>query len=189
MTHRAGDRRVFELDPGRDAPEHEPAPAHVATADEGRRKHQLFAKDRLQDLHIFAGGNTSEQHDLAVMSYGIEECPGPSFERLPIGRVLQFDGPGGKASEGLNRDGCIGGPQSCIRRDDQHSTRGDRFGRVGRCRKPPGVRELAPEVQPADEAEDVTKVSPFRRSQLLRQCELGRWRRHHPRANAATVRR
>src|SRR5688572_690494 len=53
----AGDGGVVELDACQHAAQHQAAAAHVAAADERRRKDEAVTEDWLQDLDVFSGCN------------------------------------------------------------------------------------------------------------------------------------
>src|SRR5213593_3783030 len=66
MTPRARERRVIQLETCLHAAQHEATPAHVAAADEVRWEHQAITKDGQEQIHVLAGGDAAEQHDLTV---------------------------------------------------------------------------------------------------------------------------
>ena len=180
---------VLQFEPGGDTTEHEPAAAHIPTADKMNWKGQLSAKDRQQHVHVLAGRNASKQHDLALGSNRFAKGPRGVFQWLAVQGITDVDIGSRKSPEGVDGNERIGRTQPGIRRYDEHAVRHHGVRGIGGSRKTARIRELAAEVEPAYETEDVAEGRARSALQPTRKLETRPRREDHLRAAAGTVRR
>ena len=117
MPHGSREREVLQLAIGEDAPQHQPAAAHVAPADEIHRKQEPIAENRQQHLDVLSRRDAAEQHDIALgPGSSIQRARGPD-QRIPIPRITEIDRLGGKRADRVEGDHRLGRPQAGVWRD------------------------------------------------------------------------
>jgi len=171
VANRSGKRDIRQFQASHDAAEHQAAATHVATSDEMHREHQPVAKNGQQQIDVFARRNAPEQHDLAVGPDGVQQRPRAAFQRPPVDVVGQIDRRGRKGQKRLERDRRVRRAQAGVWRDDQDAAGAHRLRWIRRRSEPAGVRELAAEVEAADETEDVAELSAVAGAKLLGERE------------------
>ena len=86
-----------------DAPEHEPAPAHITSTDKLSREQEPLAKDGQQHVDVLRAGDAAQQNRFAAPAEGLRERLGIPLERRPerARRVVYTDcGEGGQVVKG-----------------------------------------------------------------------------------------
>ena len=170
LTHGAGNRHVVELEPALDASQHQPAAAHVATADElggnRRRSPKIVSSTRRTFRRRCCPAARHRSPDRRV-----DERPRAALERPPIADLVEIDGLPGEGPQRLARDGLSAERKPAFgvitRMPPAPPDR-----RVRRPGEATRVGELAAKVEPAEEAEDLAEHRAFRRAQLLGEREL-----------------
>jgi DsbC/DsbD-like thiol-disulfide interchange protein len=155
MAHGARDGNVGELARGEHASKHESAAAHVAASDEVGRKAQAAVQPALDHVDVFSGRDAPEQDRGVVTGERGGERGGVAFEGLAEPRLAGGDADLRNLAEVLEADDRVGGNEPAAGRDYQ-DTVGDR---PCACESAP-VRELASEVETAQEGEDLAQRRP-----------------------------
>src|SRR2546423_3556368 len=126
-------------------------------ADELLREEQLLAEDRLQHIDVLASRHTAEQYYLAARSNLLRQLLCVSLQRIPIPRFIGLDRNCREPLDVFERDHYSRRTESIGRRDDVHAGRLARWGIL----EGPRVVQLAAEIEPAQEAEDLPKWRAF----------------------------
>src|SRR5262249_62000067 len=124
----------------------EPAPAHVPAPEEGRREAESRAEGGAERLAVLLARDAAEQDELAVRPGLLGDHERVAKERLQIARLSRVDGHARVALQGLERDRRLGRNEAAARRDHEDARRA-----WGRCFERLCVRQLAPEVEAAQE--------------------------------------
>ena len=148
MSDGAGHRDVIQLDALAGFAQQQASAGHVAAANEINRKPEALAEYPAEDADVLRRRDASEQHHVAGVSDLAEQRHRAALERLPIADVREIDVAVREFEDGRVGDPCVGTLQSCGRRDDV-----DVAGRG----ELPRVRQLAAEVEAAEEREDVAE--------------------------------
>ena len=141
-----------QLDAGVHRAQHQAAAAHVAAAHEVGGKQQALAERLLERLHVFGAGHAAQQHELALGPRGLGEEARVPGDRSAITALAGVDVHLGVPQEPGQVDDLIGRDEPFARRDHDHARQAGRGPREGAR-----VGQLAPEVQAAQEREDVTE--------------------------------
>lgn len=165
MPRRARDRNVGQLAPTCHAPEHQPAPAHIATADEFGRKAKPAIEPSLDHIDILPRRDAPEQnHGIVRVKTGCER-PDVPFEGHPKARLVGRDPDGRHRAKIRQTNNRLGRHEPQSRRDHEHVTQPGSvtssvtpLGRTAGERFP--VRELPPEIESAHELEDFPEGRP-----------------------------
>ena len=187
MANRASKRNVRQFKAGHDTAQHQAAAAHVAPPDEVHWEHQPVAKNREQQVDILARCDAAEEDHFAVRTDGFPQRPGGLFERSSIGLVPEIDVAQRECTERFDGYRRVDLPQSCVRRDDENTSRDHRIGWIRRTCESTCVCELPAKVEAADKAEDFAERCAGRTLQLPRKVETCVRRQHHLRADTAAI--
>ena len=155
MAHGARDRYVLELARGEHATKHESAAAHVTASDEVGRKTEAAVKPALDHVDILSGGDAPEQDHGVVTGERGGERGGVALKGLAEFRLAGGHADLRDLAEVLEADDRVGRNEPAAWRDYQYSV-GDR----PRAREGAPVRELASEVETAQEGEDLAQRRP-----------------------------
>lgn len=189
MSDGTFNRHVFQFESRRDAPKHQPAPAHVTAADEVVWKDELPAEDRQQQIDVLAGRHAPEQHHLTLGPDCMLDSARGTFERLPVAGVAEVDSRIGEVPKRFDGHARVGGAKTRIRRDHEHPPRRKRVFGVWRACKALRVGQLPSKVQSAHEAEDIAELRSLATMKLARKRKPGFGRQHQLSATSRAVRR
>src|SRR5262245_59489292 len=187
MQDRADHGNVFQLDAVARVTQHQAAARHVAPTDERRRKTEPLAEDPGEHVDVFRRRDAAEQHDVAVGPDLRQQRACAHLQRPAIAGIRRVDVAAGKGADRRVGDARVGGAESGIRCDDVHAVADDGIARFRRAREPPRIRELAAEVETADEGEEFAERRAVRRAQRRRQRERRLRRERLLRTPAITV--
>ena len=150
MTRRVlFERRVLELDAAGRVSQQQASTAHVATADEGRRKTEPFTETLNEHVHVLPRRDAAEQHDTAVRREAGGERVQVAIERRAIPSVVRCNIDCREFANDIRAHDRVWRLKPSRRRDDERA--------VARLRKRTRVRDLAPEVQSAAERERISQ--------------------------------
>jgi len=189
MPRRARDRNVRELASARDTAEHEPSPAHVATADEFRGEAKPSLQRALDHVDVLSRRDAAEQDDGVIGVEAGRKGLDVPFERLPETQLVRCDPDGTHGDE-------IREPHHRARREEpgagSHDVDSPAIRPVaGLChatRERFPVRKLSAEIKPAHELEDLSERRPTV-PEPQGQREFRRGTNEELRAFSAAVRR
>src|SRR5690606_27691930 len=121
-----------------------------------------------EQLHIFSGGDASQQYDPTVLRQGSRQCGKVRKKRLAVFRVVDVDRDCSKRVE------VVEGGVSRTSRQPPGPGNHQRFDwAVGRPTEPLRICQLPPEVEPADQREDLPERGTRCNPDPLRQVEHG----------------
>jgi hypothetical protein len=152
------------------------------------REQKLPSKNREQQVDVLAGCDAAEQHDLALRPYRRSKVPRGALERLAVPRISDVDSRIRECAKRFDGHSSVGGAQAGVRRYHEHASRYYGIARIRGTGKTPRVRKLAPKVQTADEAEDVTERRAAATAQIACDHELRVRGQHELRPASGAVR-
>ncbi len=152
MAHRADDGNVVELAAFARAAKQKAPPAHVAASDEVRREEQAGSEYVDEKIHVFAGGDASEQNDFGSAARPPAKAARVAFERLPIERISRMDVDFGERPQVRECDGRVDGDESPRRSDDESAR-----ALPVRSGEAPGVLQLPSEIETGEKREDLAE--------------------------------
>src|SRR5262249_36488699 len=154
VPHGACHRPIRQLPHIGRAPQHQSTSAHVAAADELFGEQQSLIENRGERVDILAGRDASEQNDTRrgrkIRRETLDIAGEWSDEALTSSREVDV----GKGEQVVPSDQRVERDQSALGRNDKGRRPVVRTTAEGTC-----VRELAPKVQTAQEAEDLADRS------------------------------
>jgi hypothetical protein len=183
----AKNRNVGQLLPISRLSQEQATSTHVSAADELARKNETLAEHSGQDLDILRGSNAPKEHDLADGSDLGAESLGCLLERSPITGVAHIDVAAGEPAKHRVRHERVRSAEPGVRRDDVNAVADDGIPEIRRQCKPASIGELAPEVQPAHEREDVAEWRAIGRPQRDGQGKRGSRRKELRRSPPAAI--
>ena len=163
----ASHRSILQFLPGAHTAEHQSAAAHVASPDEFLREMQPVGKYFDQHVHVLARADAAKEHDAQVwMLFCNAFCI--AEQRTAVALVLRIDVHPRESLQLGQKDRLIRRNKAAIGCNDVSTVQS-----VRRRRERAGVSELAAEVEPADEREDLAERDSLRAVQLTGQRKLG----------------
>jgi hypothetical protein len=174
FSHGAGDGNIIQLTAIHGTTQEQSAPAHVAAADKIRRETEPRAEMLEKDIGVFGRGDAAEENDLAIGRQFFCEPLHVALERRAVTRVVFMNVDLGKLEKICETDRRERRDEAACRGDDK-----DRRPPSSRRRKGIRVSEFSPEVEAAQESENLSEGWWLVAPKAARQIELRPFAHHH----------